>query len=657
MRTNRRDFLRLAGAAAAVAAAPRVVRAAAGRRLRRCVVLGIDGMDPTWVEELVAAGRLPNLARLLTAGNFRRLGTSDPPQSPVAWSNVISGTNPGGHGIFDFIAREAATRTPYLSTSRAAAATRTLRVGRWTFPLAGGQLQNLRQGPTLWDELERRGVPCTILRMPANFPPAPPATRALSGLGTPDVHGAYGIFSFHTDRFGERTRDVAGGHIERVRVVDHRAACVLRGPGNPFETLQPRVDIPFEVWVDPDAPAARVRIQRHDFVLREGDWSGWIDLDFNFVPGLADASGICRFLLRRARNDFELYVTPVNIDPADPVLPISSPPGYAADLARRMGRFYTQGMAEDTSGLSAGVLTDAQFRDQALFVHRESERMLDAEFTRFGEGLFFAYFSTLDQNSHAFWRALDPRHPLYTPELAAAHGDYLPELYVALDRIVGRIQAACGPDTLFMALSDHGFGSFRRQFNLNTWLLQNGYAALRPGGADGAADYFEDTRWGETRAYGLGINSLYLNVRGRDLEGCVAPGAAFETLRRELAARLEAWVDPVTGEHPIRRVYRPDEIYTGPCTALAPDLIVGYNEGYRAAWDTILGKYPPEVCLDNRDAWSGDHCIDSAFMSGVLFSNRRIAAVHPTLSDLAPSILTAFGVPVPQGMTGRSIWA
>jgi predicted AlkP superfamily phosphohydrolase/phosphomutase len=614
---------------------------ASGPRFRRCIVLGIDGMDPGLAGQYMSAGRLPNLSRLAREGMFSRLRTSQPPQSPVAWANFISGANSGTHGIFDFIARDPATLTPFLSTSRLDAPGRSLHLGRWRLPLTGGAMRNLRQGPALWVELEKRGVPCTVLRMPANFPPTAGRSRALSGLGTPDIHGGYGLFTRYTDRVGERTRDVASGHIERVRVRDNTVESALPGPANTLDAAGGRTDVPFTVYIDPATASARVRIQQADFVLRAGEWSDWVVVRFTLVPHVTEVSGICRFLLQHAHNDFELFVTPVNIDPLNPALPISAPSGYSADLARRLGRFYTQGMAENITALSAGALDDAQYREQALQVLRESQRMFDAEFARFREGFFFYYYSALDLNSHAFWRTLDPGHPLYTRELAARHGDFLPWLYEEMDREVGKALAACDPETLLIVLSDHGFTSFRRQFNLNTWLLENGYAALKAG-AGGATDFFGDTRWGETRAYGLGINSLYLNQKGREPDGRVGPGER-EALRSELIARLTALVDPVTGEKPIHGVYRPEEIYCGPEVKNAPDLIVGYSRNYRASWDTILGKYSPGVLLDNRDPWSGDHCLDRAFMSGCLFCNRRIPQEHPALETLAPYILQAMG--------------
>lgn len=599
-------------------------------------------MDPTLTRQYMKGGRLPNLARLAHEGCFSALRTSQPPQSPVAWSNFISGGNSGTHGIFDFIARDPATLVPYLSMARLDPPGHHVDIGRWRLPLGGGGMRNLRQGPTLWVELEKRGVPCTVLRMPANFPPTSGDSHALSGLGTPDIHGGYGIFSAYTDRVGERTRDVAGGHFELVRVRDGKVEAILPGPANRFDARGGNVDVPFTVWIDPSAPAVRVRIQKHDFLLREGEWSDWIDVRFPLLSNLAGVSGICRFLLKRARSPFELFVSPVNIDPANPALPIAAPPGYSRELVGRVGRFHTQGMAEATHALSAGALDDTTYREQAMQVFDESRRLYRSELARFREGFFFHYFSVLDMNSHVFWRTLDAQHPLYTPDLARQQGDFLPGLYEAMDREVGHAMAACDDETMLMVLSDHGFTSFRRQFNLNTWLLENGYAALRRGAERGDSEYFGDTDWGATSVYGLGINSIYLNLRGREPDGCVAT-ADKERLRSEIIARLEALTDPVTGEKPIHGVYRPEAIYTGSEVPNAPDLIVGYNTHHRASWDTILGKYSRDVLSDNRDPWSGDHCMDRAFMSGCLFCNRRIPQEHPALETLAPYILEVMG--------------
>jgi len=267
--------------------------------------------------------------------------------------------------------------------------------------------------------------------------------------------------------------------------------------------------------------------------------------------------------------------------------------------------------------------------------------MVYSELPRFDGGLFFFYISCLDQNSHAFWRAIDKDHPLYTPELAKAQGDYLPWLYEQLDRATGEAMLAAGPDALVMVLSDHGFGSFRRQFNLNSWLVENGYAALISKDEQGEAEFFGNTKWGDTKAYGLGINSLYLNVEGREPEGCVKKDD-FNDLRNEIARKLEQVVDPETGGRPVHRVFNPDDVYSGEQTKNAPDLVIGYHQNWRASWDTILGKYPKAVYLDNTDTWSGDHCIDPCFCSGCLFSNHQLGLERPRLEDLSQQILKYF---------------
>lgn len=638
---TRRDMLKTSGAAAAALSLPLYAQAKQRKPRKKVFVLGFDGMDPKITQKMMAEGRLPNMTKLAQKGMFSTLGTSTPPQSPVAWSNFISGGNPGVHGIFDFIARDAATRTPYLSTSRVVGETKSIRIGKYNFPVSGGEMTNLRHGPTLWNQVEELGFPATVLRIPSNFPPSAGGSQTLSGLGTPDLHGGYGIFTCFTNRIGERTRDIPGGHMERVRIQDNKIETTLPGPANSFTVAGGHSSLPFVIYKDPSAPTAHFQIAGSDFILREGEWSDWIPVEFEMVPYLASINGICRFYLKECRDDFVLYVTPVNIDPAKPAMPVSTPKNFSKELAQRNGRFYTQGMAEDTSALSAGVLSDDEFRQQSLFVHQESMRLFHSELPRFKEGLFFFYFSSLDQNSHAFWRTLDKDHPLYTPELAAAHGDYLPWLYEDLDRAAGEVMLAAEPDDMIIVLSDHGFASFRHQFNLNSWLMDNGYATALSKSERGGTEFFGDVKWGETKAYGLGINSLYLNLEGREPEGRVK-STEFFGLRNEIARKLESIHDPETNQRPIHRVFAPEDVYSGEQTKNAPDLIIGYHNGWRASWDTILGKYPQQVYLDNTDPWSGDHCIDPCFCSGCLFSNKNLAIKNPRLEDLSQVIRDYF---------------
>ena len=649
---SRRKFCGLVGGAIAF---PSVLRGGVTRGIPKVAVIGADGMDPTLLHLYASQGLLPNCRKLLEAGGFKKLRTTLPPQSPVAWATFVSGLDPGGHGIYDFISRDAATMTPELATAKTTAPKRFVNFGKYTVPLASSKLQLMRNGPTLWNVLQESGVPSVALKAPVNYPPTPTKAKTISGLTTPDIHGSYGIFSFYSTDPKQTTRDVPGGQIEKIRLARGLAYCVLRGPTNTFDRAGGSADIAFTIERDPQNAVARIRIQGKEILLNEKEWSEWIPVSFSLLPHLADVSGACRFFLKQVRPQLELYVSPVNIDPADPAFPISTPKDYSRQLVDEVGRFYTQGMAEETSALSSGVLSDGEFRQQALHVIDQDLRLFRSQLNHFREGFFFTYFSSLDLNSHMFWRTIDKKHPLYTPALEKEHGDHLPTLYRRIDQFVGDVVDHLGPEGQIYIVSDHAFTSFRRQFNLNAWLLDHGYAGLKNRlDRDGAPD-FKNTDWKSTRAYGLGINSLYLNVKNREADGIVKSGDDAERLRTELIAALTAIRDPQTGEPVIRRVVRPDEVYRHTSGDRVPDLVVCYNDNYRASWDTILGGYPAEHILDNLDPWSGDHCMDPHFLSGVLLTNTPVRHSDPALEDLAPTIISAFGVGVPAEMKGRDL--
>ena len=526
--------------------------ARAAGRIRRVIVLGVDGMDPSLLQSCIGRGLTPNCKRLANLGVLTKLDTSSPPQSPVAWSNFIAGSNPGLHGVFDFIARDAATLTPHLSTARTLPPRRTLPLGKYALPLSGARVELLRQGPTLWNLLADAGVPATVFRAPVNFPATPTKARTLSGLTTPDIHGSYGIFSLYSEAPGRAAGDVPGGRVERIALVDGVARALLRGPANSLSAAHENVDLPFAIELNGERSLARIRIESTELLLKEKEWSPWVELQFPLMPLMADVSAICRFYLKQTRPHLELYVTPVNMHPEEPAMPIATPSSYARDLVRHGGLFYTQGLPEDTSALSAGVLDDDEFRRQATDVLEEQMRFTRYELERFSDGFLYIYFSTLDLNSHAFWRCIDRKHPLYTPELERRHGDYLPSLYARIDAAVGWALQHVDEKSVLFIVSDHGFGSFRRQFNLNSWLMDHGYARAKNRLDRGNAGYFADTDWPQTKAYGLGINSLYLNLKGREPDGVVTPGEEAERLKDELIARLTALRDPLSGELVIR---------------------------------------------------------------------------------------------------------
>ena len=219
-----------------------------------------------------------------------------------------------------------------------------------------------------------------------------------------------------------------------------------------------------------------------------------------------------------------------------------------------------------------------------------------------------------------------------------------------MDDVVGDILNRYGDKATLIVMSDHGFTNFKRQFNLNSWLRENGY--IQPAYA---TSLLADVDWYQTQAYGLGINGLYLNLRGRERAGIVEPGRERKELIEELVSKLEALRD-IDGRRVIQKVHRTDAACSGPATALAPDLIVGYRRDYRASWDTCLGNMSEQVLSDNDSAWAADHCADVSEVPGVLFCNKTIGAEAPALIDLAPSILTEFGLKIPSSMDGKNIF-
>jgi len=622
---------------------------------KKLIVLGIDGMDYRLLQKYMTEGKMPNFSALAERGSFRPLTTSTPPQSPVAWSNLITGMDPGGHGIFDFIHRNPATMEPYLSTSSVEPPKYNLRLGNWVFPLSAGKATLLRQGKAFWEYLDEKKIPATIFRMPANFPPVETESRTFSGMGTPDLLGTYGTFSYYTDDLLFTTGSVDGGKIYSVRRENDRVDAKLYGPYNTFRKDARQAEIDFTVFTDPAEPVAKISIQGKQILLREGEWSDWISVDFELLPWLANVRGMCRFYLKQVHPQFELYVTPVNIDPSAPALPISTPDNYAPELSEHVGRFYTLGISEDTKALSAGIFTDGDYLQQARLVLQEQRRIFDVELARFQSGLLFFYFSSIDQNSHMVWNRIDPAHPSYDAELAGQYSAVLEEFYRAMDDALGSVLRRIDSETELIVLSDHGFAPFYRSFNLNTWLLEKGYIVLKDG-TTAEGQLFANVDWKRTRAYGLGLNGLYVNLRGRERDGIVAPGSDADALRKEIADALLALRDPANNQPMITRVDHASQAYHGAHAGEAPDLLVGYALGYRVGWGSVLGEFSAQVVEDNLEPWSGDHCIDPAHVPGVLLSNRKIAASAPSLLDIAPTILEQFGIAKPADMQGQSVF-
>lgn len=604
---------------------------------KRVIVLGIDGMDPKFLE--AHWDSLPNLNALRKQGDFQRLATTVPPQSPVAWSTFITGLEPSGHGIYDFIHRNPETALPYSSMAEAAEAGRTLKIGPYILPLTQGKVKNFRKGRAFWDMLAELGVPVNVIRMPTNFPPVECDGYSLSGMGTPDLRGTFGTFSFYTDKAGEKMRQVPGGQIFPVERRDDHISIRIEGPPNTLREDRPRTAIPMEIDIDPKAAVARFETPGAKFILKQGEWSEWMPASFPLIPALMDARGMYRVYAKQLHPGFELYVSPININPADPALPIAAPVSYSKDLAKARGPFYTQGMAEDTAALRQGVLNRQEYLSQTRLVAAEHLGLLDYALERFREGFLFFHFFGVDQNSHMLWGKFN---------------EELLESYKLVDQALGRTLQKAG-DATVIVMSDHGFSTFDRAVHLNAWLMKEGFLTLDDPANVGSAELFQHVDWTRTKAYALGLNGLYINLFGRERNGMVTPEDKEETMKK-LKERLLAFKDPDTGKPVVDTVYFTSERVLPGALEQAPDLIVGYSESFRGSWQTALGAVPAKTVEDNTEAWVGDHCIAAHLVPGVLLSNRKSKVSDPRLADLPVTLLGEFGAGPGSGMKGRRLY-
>jgi len=603
-------------------------------------------------------GKLPNFSRLAEQGGFRALTTSIPPQSPVAWSSFITGQNPGKTNIYDFIARKPETYMPYLSTSDVEGEVKGITIGNWIIPLSSPKPVLLRRGRAFWQYLEEKDIPTVVLKVPANYPPLETNGRSLAGMGTPDILGTYGTFTFYTTKPQKKKKET-GGRVIRVTKEGNRIETRLSGPANSFRVDQKEVGIDLTIHIDPQNSVARVDLgDQSQVFLKKGEWSDWVHLEFELIPYYPFEGGtlsfICKFFLKDVHPDFEMYVTPLNIDPAKPFMPITTPASYSQELAEKFGPFYTQGMPEDTWALNEERLDDKQFLQQVRFIQDEKRKIFFYEFNRFNSGFLFCHFFATDQLAHMFWRYLDPQHPGYKEDKVGIYKKVIEKTYTEMDGLLGEVLDRIDQNTTLIVLSDHGFASFRRFVHLNTWLYKNGYIALKDEARTTSDEFFENVDWNRTRAYAMGLNSLYLNIDGREGEGIVERGEEAEMLKKELIQGLKQIKDPKTGMQVIKEVYDTERVYSGAYVKTAPDLIVGYNLNYRTSWETALGKITETVFGDNLKAWSGDHCMAIDLVPGILLTNKKITMEKPALIDVAPSILAEFGISEPKDMDGKS---
>ena len=620
--------------------------------ISRVVVVGFDGMDPKLAEGFMKEGLLPNFQRLKDQGSFSELATSEPAISPVAWSSFTTGVDASHHNIYDFLTRDPCTYAPILSSAEIGAASRVFSVGKYLIPLGRPRATLKQKSKPFWKILGESGIFSSIIRVPVTFPPEKFHGVLLSGMCTPDLKGSQGTFSLYTSK-GDPSGTRVGGMRYRVSSSGNRIRTELHGPENPLRRDGGELTLPMEIRLDPSGDRVRVAVSGQEFELDRGGNSPWTRVVFRPGPGMK-IHGICLFHLVRTSPHFELYVSPIHIDPEHPSLPISHPFIYSVYLAKLIGPYGTLGLAEDTWALNEGAIDEEGFLKQAYLLYEEREKMLFKVLERTPSGLCACVFDTTDRVQHMFFRCLDPDHPSNRGKETEKYRNVIRDLYVRTDGLMGRLLEVIDEKTLLLVISDHGFTQFKRGLNLNTWLRDNGYLFLEEG-RDESGDWLKGVDWGRTRAFALGLTGVFINRKGREARGIVEEGAPLAALRGEISGKLTGLVDPETGQTAIRSVVETESAFAGPYTYDAPDLLVGYNAGYRTSWAGAMGRVTRTQFEDNTRHWSGDHCVDPVLVPGVLFSNRKIRRDNPGLTDIAPTVLRALGVEQPTHMKGRPL--
>jgi len=540
-------------------------------------------------------------------------------------------------------------------------------------PLGGSDAGNNRGGTPWWDVLVENEVDVEVFRIPGNFPTPESNAKVLDGMGTVDLRGGFGTYTLYTDTVVEKKNPK--GDIEYVSVQDldldgvpETASSVLRGPPDQFH-LEPG-QIPsssdyltarLTVHVDPDNDSAVIEVGDSRTLIEQGEWSDWVEVSFDLLPmGMMPVTGSVRFYAQQLRPNFSLYASPVNISPASPFMPITSPDDFVEEIFSSVGFFYTQGMPEEQEALKDGVFDDDEYIEQVALIQEDTGRMVDFALDRFEPGdATFVYFSDLDMQSHMLWRHGDPKHPDapplpgYDPATSPAHAHDIENFYRHVDVALGGIRKRLPADTLLIVMSDHGFERYTRKLHLNAWLRDAGYLVMKDAKKAGHI-LTGDVDWSKTQAYGVGFNGLYLNLAGRESEGIV-PAAKADALMAEISGKLEALRDPDGGESVVLKMYQANEIYSGTRISDAPDLVVGYNRGYGCSDESTLGEITEEILEDNTSRWSGNHLMSPDVVPGILLMNRKLSSDGHDLTDVTATVLSHYGIQMLPGMTGEPI--
>ncbi len=598
-----------------------------GGTAERVLLIGIDGVDPDVLQSLLDEKRMPNLARVIEGGGFSPFGVPNPPESPVVWASLATGKNPGQHGVFDFIGRDPESYLPSLAL----------------IERDGDEFRYPLRAETFWDVTNAHGVPATIVRWPMTFPPKKINGRILPGLGVPDVRGGLGRYSYFTDETpaaDEEGRDKVTVVEVKERVVD----TWLAGPRAKTLTGTKDLTLPLRAEIGDDGKSALVTLAGQTYALREGEWTPFIELTFE--DGMFDRHrAIVKLHLESALDPFALYATPVEMHPDAPVVQLTSPPEYAAELRDAIGLYHTLGMPEDTKALGEGRLSQEAFFTMCDDVEEQRRKMLLHELARFQKGVLAFVFDTPDRIQH-----MTPFHDEVT---SSAIGRYL----IEFDRFLGTVLAKLPKDTALILFSDHGFSTFERAVDMNRWLVAHGYMVLDEAAYQGRepgsyGELYQYVDWSRTKAYAVGFAGIFVNVEGREGKGIV-PADEREEIVAAIQRDLSRLRDPEGDAPVVHHVYAREDLYSGKFETEAPDLVVGFNAGYRGSWQSAVGGVTHDVVWANDKPWQRDHIVDASFVEGTLITSFPLATDAPQVYDLAPTVLSLLGLPIPEDMEGK----
>ncbi|MFH0832894.1 MAG: alkaline phosphatase family protein [Candidatus Aenigmatarchaeota archaeon] len=606
-----------------------IMHAGENTTTKKILLIGIDALDPNVIDELISEGKLPNFKKLKEIGSYSRLESTIPPETPVAWSAAATGSNPGKYGIFDFIKRDPKN---YLLKLNLADETPGL---RWT------QYESTMKGVPFWRITSNAGIATTVIRWPVTFPPEKIKGKMLSGLGVVDIKGFLNSYSFYTSGGYDKESEGAKRVIEVEK-------------GNTFETklFGPRIkngaEIEKPMRIKLEGNAAIISIDGSEHTVSVGGWSDWIEVKFS-VDFFTNIYGIFKVYLLNTTPEFSMYVTSVQIDPKNQITDITYPKSYGKELTAAIGFYYTLGMPEDTKAVTENMIGKNIFLEQVRQIEDERTKMFWHEFDNFNSGVYAFAFDANDRLQHIFWenKVLSNSSRIKIPK-------EIEEYYADKDKFIGEVLQKIDGNTSLIVFSDHGFSSFERAVSINNWLVENGYMTLANKPDNDAGELFSHVDWSRTEAYALGFSSIYVNLKGREAQGIVEQ-SNYESLLDEIIEKLSKLKDDKNSKKVITSLYKGEEIYSGEFVKDAPDIVIGFEPGYRMSWQTAMGGTADSVLMDNGEEWTGDHLIDRSHVPGVIFTNFKLKKENPEIIDIAPTVLTILNLTIPKEMDGKSL--